>query len=87
MSVQPVQKEAVASYTVTEQPMNTRRPFRTVCMGAGYAGLMLGIIAKEKMQDPANEFVIYEKNHDMGGTWLENRSVPWSSSRKETANT
>ncbi|KAJ5626335.1 hypothetical protein N7510_002644 [Penicillium lagena] len=73
VSVQPVQEKAVAPYTVTEQPMNTRRPFRTVCMGAGYAGLMLGIIAKEKMQDPANEFVIYEKNSDIGGTWLENR--------------
>ena len=33
----------------------------------------MAIVAGEKMKDPANEFVIYEKNHDMGGTWLENR--------------
>ena len=62
-------------YTVKEEPLHTRRPFRTVCLGGGYSGLMMAIVASEKMQDPANEFVIYEKNHDIGGTWLENRSV------------
>lgn len=62
-----------SQYAIKEQPLGTRRPFKTVCMGAGYAGLMMAIVADQKMRDPANEFVIYEKNHDMGGTWLENR--------------
>lgn len=36
---------------------------------------MMAIAVGQKLKDPAHEFVIYEKNHDMGGTWLENRFV------------
>ncbi|KAF2653673.1 FAD/NAD(P)-binding domain-containing protein [Lophiostoma macrostomum CBS 122681] len=42
-------------------------------MGAGYSGLMMAIVFSEKMQDKNAELVIYERNHDLGGTWLENR--------------
>ncbi|KAL4806510.1 hypothetical protein BDV18DRAFT_159682 [Aspergillus unguis] len=62
-----------SAYKILEQPIGTRRPIRVACMGAGYSGLMLAILFSERMQDHAAELVIYERNHDLGGTWLENR--------------
>ncbi|KAJ5604597.1 hypothetical protein N7510_009751 [Penicillium lagena] len=60
-------------YTIVEQPIGTRRPIRVACMGAGYSGLMMAIVFSEKMKDKNAELVIYERNKDLGGTWLENR--------------
>ena len=65
----------VPNYTILEQPIGTRRPIRVVCLGAGYSGLMMGILFSERMKDVNAEFVIYERNDDLGGTWLENRCV------------
>lgn len=64
-----------ASYKIHEQPIRTRRPIRVACMGAGYSGLMMGIMFSEQMKDKNAELVIYERNKDLGGTWLENRYV------------
>jgi cation diffusion facilitator CzcD-associated flavoprotein CzcO len=44
-------------------------------MGAGYSGLMMAIVFSQKLQNSNAEFVIYERNKDLGGTWLENRYV------------
>lgn len=63
------------SYTVADKPIGTRRPIRVVCLGAGYSGLMMGILYNERMKDANVEFVIYERNEDLGGTWFENRLV------------
>lgn len=57
-----------------EQPLYTPRRLRVVCIGAGYAGLMLAY--KWKHQPGMSDIVdlaIYEKNPDVGGTWFENR--------------
>ncbi|KAL5340957.1 hypothetical protein BJX70DRAFT_406699 [Aspergillus crustosus] len=61
------------TYTITEQPIGTRRPIRVACMGAGYSGLMMAIVFSERMRNQNAELVIYERNEDLGGTWLENR--------------
>lgn len=61
------------NYTILEQPIGTRRPIRVVCLGAGYSGLMMGIVFNERMKNSNAEFVIYERNEDLGGTWFENR--------------
>lgn len=61
------------NYTIVEKPIGTRRPIRVACMGAGYSGLMMAIVFSQKMQDKNAELVIYERNEDLGGTWLENR--------------
>jgi hypothetical protein len=61
------------SYKLLEQPIGTRRPIRVVCLGAGYSGLMMGIMYNERMKHQNTEFVIYERNQDLGGTWFENR--------------
>lgn len=59
---------------ILEKPVYKPRKLRVVCVGAGYSGLMLAY--KWKHQTPMDDFVdlaIYEKNSDVGGTWLENR--------------
>ncbi|KAK7705398.1 hypothetical protein SLS63_014143 [Diaporthe eres] len=60
-------------YRIVEEPIGTRRPLRVVCMGAGYSGLMMAIIFNERMRDSNATLQIYERNEDIGGTWLENR--------------
>lgn len=72
LPTQPV-KEVRPEYVINEAPIRSQRPLRVVCMGAGYSGLMMGIVFAEKLQNTNAEFVIYERNKDLGGTWLENR--------------
>jgi len=55
-------------YRISETPIRHRRSSRVVCMGAGYSGLMMGIIHNEKMKEKNIDFVIYERNPDLGGT-------------------
>lgn len=53
------------------KPSRHVRPTKVICIGAGLAGIAA---AYKYMHDVENaEFVIYEKNQDVGGTWLENR--------------
>lgn len=59
---------------VLEEPVFTPRRLRMVCVGAGYSGLMLAYKYKhEHHMDGYIDLSIYEKNSDIGGTWLENR--------------
>ena len=67
----PVIEEA--TYVVSELPMGVHRPCRVVCMGAGYSGIMMGIVHKNRMAHNNVEFVVYERHNELGGTWLENR--------------
>ena len=60
-------------YKIPDLPIGHRRPIRVICLGAGYSGLMMAIMFNEKMKDANAELVIYERNEDLGGTWLENR--------------
>lgn len=68
-------KPITSDYVVNEEPIHSRRPLRIICMGAGYSGLMMGIIHSQKLAMNNVEFIIYERNEDLGGTWLENRYV------------
>lgn len=43
-------------------------PFRVVVIGAGMSGVLAGI----RLKQAGIPFTILEKNHDVGGTWLEN---------------
>ncbi|KAK5400865.1 hypothetical protein LTR06_011176 [Exophiala xenobiotica] len=60
-------------YVIQEVPLGTRRPLRVVCMGAGYSGLFMAMMFRKQMDDKNGDLVIYERNEDLGGTWLENR--------------
>lgn len=71
--VMSMNSEGTPRYNLLEQPIHTPRPLRIVCLGAGYSGLLMGIIWSQRMQNRNAELVIYERNEDLGGTWLENR--------------
>lgn len=58
-------------YQIREEPYGTKRPVRVVLMGAGASTLNFLKKAEEQMQNL--KIIVYEKNHDVGGTWLENR--------------
>jgi cation diffusion facilitator CzcD-associated flavoprotein CzcO len=49
------------------------RPIRVVVVGAGISGIAAVKMFKDKFKNKPVELVIYEKNHEVGGTWLENR--------------
>ena len=58
-------------YRIKEQPMGTRRKVKVILMGAGASSLNFFKKAEEEMRDL--DITCYEKNGDIGGTWLENR--------------
>ncbi|KAF4345630.1 hypothetical protein FBEOM_395 [Fusarium beomiforme] len=60
-----------SEYTIRETPMGTRRKMKVIFMGMGCSGIDFARQLERRMQDVT--LVIYEKNSDLGGTWLENR--------------
>ncbi|KAM0431515.1 hypothetical protein ACHAPT_005493 [Fusarium lateritium] len=64
-------RQDFGDYAISEVPIYTRRPLRIVCVGAGATGLQLAYKAERLLEDVTLQ--IYEKNDDIGGTWLENR--------------
>lgn len=58
-------------YRIREQPYGTKKTVRVVLMGAGASTLNFLKKAEEQMENV--KITVYEKNHDVGGTWLENR--------------
>ena len=68
---QQVPTHDTSGYHILEQPMGTKRRLKVILMGAGASTLNFLKQAEEHMTDL--EIVVYEKNHDVGGTWLENR--------------
>ncbi|KXN84254.1 Putative sterigmatocystin biosynthesis monooxygenase stcW [Leucoagaricus sp. SymC.cos] len=53
-----------------DKPIHHQRPLKVVCIGAGASGLMLAYKFQRSFEN--FQFTIYEKNADIGGTWLEN---------------
>ena len=58
-------------FRVKEQVLYAKKPVRMICVGAGAAGLTIAYQAEQKLENVTLQ--IYEKNNDVGGTWLENR--------------
>lgn len=58
-------------YRILEQPMGTKRPIKVILMGAGASSLNFFKKAEEELEKV--DIVCYEKNDDIGGTWLVNR--------------
>ncbi|KIW77161.1 hypothetical protein Z517_09607 [Fonsecaea pedrosoi CBS 271.37] len=61
------------AYTVQERPIHSGRKLRVICIGAGASGLLLAYKIQYNFYESDVELQIYEKNPDLGGTWLENR--------------
>ena len=57
--------------TIREEPYGIKKKMRIAMLGAGVSGLNFFKFAEEKLENV--EIVCYEKNRDVGGTWLENR--------------
>jgi hypothetical protein len=68
---QPAPETDQYGYRIREQPMGTKRKIKVILMGAGASSLNFFKKAEEEMDNL--DIVCYEKNHDIGGTWLENR--------------
>ncbi|KAH0591669.1 hypothetical protein MHUMG1_10600 [Metarhizium humberi] len=60
------------SIPILEQAVFTPRKLRVVCIGAGFSGLLLAYKWKHESNQDIMDLQIYEKNTDVGGTWLEN---------------
>lgn len=58
-------------YKINEVPSGWSRPLRVIVLGAGASGINFARFAKDELENV--EFVLYDKNNDIGGTWLENR--------------
>jgi cation diffusion facilitator CzcD-associated flavoprotein CzcO len=61
------------AYIVQDQYSYKIRRLRVVCIGAGLTGIAAIYKLQTKHSDLEIDFQIYEKNRDVGGTWLENR--------------
>ncbi|KIX98817.1 uncharacterized protein Z520_05278 [Fonsecaea multimorphosa CBS 102226] len=62
---------SVNDVPIPERPLGTRKKMRIGILGAGVSGLCLMKVAEERLSNV--DVVCYEKNADIGGTWLENR--------------
>ncbi|OBT82750.1 hypothetical protein VE02_09104 [Pseudogymnoascus sp. 03VT05] len=51
---------------ILENPVYAPRKLRLVCIGAGYAGLMLAYHLRDAKMEEFIDLRIYEKNHDVG---------------------
>ncbi|KAK2799965.1 hypothetical protein FQN51_006394 [Onygenales sp. PD_10] len=65
-----------SGYTVSDHMINEPPPskaFKIAMIGAGAAGIDFLHHATHEFKGTDVEYVCFEKNHDVGGTWLENR--------------
>lgn len=60
-----------STYAIRESPMGTKRKLKVIFMGAGCSGINFAAQLQKRME--GIDLVIYEKNGDIGGTWLENK--------------
>lgn len=58
-------------YAIQEKPLGSTKHVRIVGIGAGASGLNMIRTLRRNLTD--YEFVIYEKNSGVGGTWFENQ--------------
>lgn len=60
-------------YTFPDVTMGTRRRVRVITIGGGASAINFAFQFKTHMREL--EHVAYERNSELGGTWLENRYV------------
>ncbi|KAK5077996.1 hypothetical protein LTR64_003600 [Lithohypha guttulata] len=65
--------EDETGYRILEQSHGTREPLRVVHIGAGASGICFSKFYQDRLINSDVTLQVYEKNHDVGGTWLENR--------------
>lgn len=60
-----------AGYSIIEKPSGRLRPIKIICLGAGASGINCAKQFQDQIENV--HLQIYDKNADVGGTWLENR--------------
>jgi hypothetical protein len=72
-----VSSDGAIKYKYANQYQGQGRHMKVIVVGAGLSGIAAVKIFKEMFtntdKDNSVELVMYEKNHDVTGTWLENR--------------
>ncbi|OAL18641.1 hypothetical protein AYO22_10460 [Fonsecaea multimorphosa] len=68
-----VPEDRPLGFKCANQYQGQGRHIRIIIVGAGISGIAAVKIFKETFADASVELAIYEKNHDVTGTWLENR--------------
>ncbi|EKM58936.1 uncharacterized protein PHACADRAFT_205130 [Phanerochaete carnosa HHB-10118-sp] len=63
--------QGASTFKLLEEPVDRARPVRVIIIGAGLSGIALTHKIIRSLQNV--DLVIYEKNSDVGGTWLENQ--------------
>ncbi|KAJ6005156.1 FAD/NAD-P-binding domain-containing protein [Penicillium sp. IBT 35674x] len=58
-------------YTIKEQVSGTKKPLKVIAVGAGACGIAFLKIQQDHLENV--EVVVYDKNDDVSGTWVENR--------------
>lgn len=64
---------SASKYTYGTHVLREPRRIRVIMIGAGLSGIGCYKMFKERFAGKPTELIIYEKNADVGGTWLENR--------------
>lgn len=62
-------------HKIIEQSSGAYRPLKIIGVGAGASGINLAKFAQDQLKNV--QLIVYEKNADVAGTWLENR-YPYS---------
>ncbi|KAK2802318.1 hypothetical protein FQN51_004608 [Onygenales sp. PD_10] len=65
--------DATSPYEIDKEAMmgSNQRKVRVLTIGAGVSGIMMAHMIQKECENV--EHVVFEKNEDIGGTWLENR--------------
>jgi predicted O-methyltransferase YrrM len=58
-------------YEIQEQLFGTEKPIKIIHIGAGVSGICMAKFLPDMLNNAT--LVCYDKNNDIGGTWLENR--------------
>ncbi|RAL16150.1 flavin-containing monooxygenase [Aspergillus homomorphus CBS 101889] len=61
----------VDDWIVQDRAVDECRPLRVVVIGSGVSGIISSIRLRQRIRNLS--LCVYEKNADIGGTWLENR--------------
>ncbi|KIW64498.1 hypothetical protein PV04_09427 [Phialophora macrospora] len=68
-----VSKNRETLYKHSNQYQGQPRAIKIIVVGAGISGIAAVKLFKDTFTEGNVELIIYEKNHDIVGTWLENR--------------
>ncbi|KAF9447964.1 FAD/NAD(P)-binding domain-containing protein, partial [Macrolepiota fuliginosa MF-IS2] len=63
--------QSIPSNPLWNKPIHDQRPIKIACIGAGAAGLIFAYKLQRSFEN--FDLTLYEKNEDIGGTWLENK--------------